>query len=490
MDEKRPRGEKVTLNRTRRINVIKKGANSKARNRRTANKNTKRVVPDRNRPERTLTPEEEGEAWRSIQEKGENTGHMEDDDTFVTKYIPSKQVDAPESYHGSTLTQIIMNIENDKIYKYILTTGMGSFVKQPLIEIDLDKYKDITAAEDGSMIDKEYKKGEPLSHQSLVSIYNALLHPEAISQIVPGSKPEHSIRINCPIKINQELEEAVSSPQKYTWRNGNQVPIAILLEVDRHVLIVILFNNKIYSIGVGVTHTFGDKVIINTPDFLDMGSTRIIDICIFTKSQLDWLKNFLMIGIVRSDVRLRFRRRINVADGYVLEALQIISNRTFAIASTGFRRTYNCAKFLNEFFKKRVLCTTLFGIYDPHACKSFFSLNGIPPASLVKAYFLLYLAGYYESGHNETGKNEAVTALQTLLNEPGKTHEEIESLIIDIFLSEGEAGALNSIRRFFSPPKRVGSTSTEAVKGGRRKIRNQRKSKTRKTRRSYSRKSA
>jgi hypothetical protein len=415
---------------------------------------------------------------------------MEGDDTFVTEYDPSKQVDAPEPYRGSTFTQNIMNMENDKIYKYILTKGMGSFVKQPLIEIDLDKYKDITAAEDGSMIDKEYKKGEPLSHQSLVSIYNALLHPEAISQIVPGSKPEHSIRINCPIKINQELEEAVSSPQKYTWRNGNQVPIAILLEVDRHVLIVILCNNKIYSIGVGVTHTFGDKVIINTPDFLDTGSTRIIDICIFTKSHIDWLKSFLNIGISTSDVRLRFRRRINVADGYVLEALQIISNRTFAIASTGYRSTYNCAKFLNEFFKNRVLCTTLFGIYDPHACKSFFSLHGIPPASLVKAYLLLYLAGYYESEGNKPGKNEAVTALQTLLNVPGKTHEEIESLIIDMFLSGAEPDILSRISRFFTIPTGVVSTSQNATKGGRRKTRSQRKSKTRKTRSSYSRKSA
>lgn len=439
-------------------------------------------------PERRLTPEELEEAAERIRVTGENAPPTGDN----IYPPPSKKVAIPESFRGKTHVQTIMEIENDKIYRYTLTRGAGSAVKQPFLEIDWRRLKDITAAEDGSMIDKKYEKGQQFSDKSLASIYNALLHPESSSPIAPSVESEYSMQIKCHIKINEELEKAVSSPKEMTWRKGKDIPIAMSVEVGRHVLIVILFNGKIYSIGVGVDVINGyDKLIINTPDFLDKGTTRIIDICILTKSQLDWLKNFLMIGVTPSTIRLRFRRRINVEDGYVLDSFQIISDLKFAIASTSYRATYNCAKFLNEFMKNRILCTTLLGVFDPHACTSLLSLpEGVTPATHVKAYFILYLAGHYDFTGKEKEKNEAVTALQTLLKLPGKTHEEIERVIIDMFLLERKVSVLNGTRRFFSFPKGVGSTSTEAVKGGRRKTRNQRKSKTRKTRRSYSRKSA
>jgi hypothetical protein len=417
--------------------------------------------------------------------------------------IPSK---VPPPYSGPSPVDELSDTTDEGLYPYLLGTGIPNSPKQQLIDINFT----IPPKSDESFIDPSsgeiVRQDATLPEHIIDSLRQHANRPERYNTIASGTKPIYSTMFRTQIRINPTLEQrleedAARGYNNYSWRAGNDVPIAVIVQAQRHVLFIVLYGGMVYSIGIGGGPD--GQVVINTPDWFDGGTRRIIDVCIFKKIHMDRLKAFLSDGIINPEgPRMRLRFRQGMSGGSIFDCTQILTGYPFSYLSGDITSSFNCAKFVQLIFNGRINCSAVATIRDPDSCLSSVCGRGgecsLSPAQLIRVYILMKLAG---SLSNDDSKYPTILSRigSFLFGSPASSsldlnvkHDAMEKELIKyLLLGTTDSTSLlpdvdTFIRLFWVPDPRgivpgVASAAQPTSRGGRRKSR-----KTRKIRKSRS----
>ena len=330
-------------------------------------------------------------AYKRILNTGENTKGVDDSrlklpgkiDWWKTKLSTQSQIQKPPPYRGRSHATELLGTEDEDLYEYLLEMGLPNFAKQPLI---------LTNFEDGVYADTPFiHNGARISQDSRLPadiVENLKQHadrPEKIDTVDSGIKATYSAKFRAKFFIDPDIQAAVDNP-------GREVPVAVIVQAQRHVFFVIMYGGKIYSVGVGGGPD--GQVAINTPDWFDSGNRRIIDVCIFNKTHLDRLNEFLTFGNINPNgLRMCQRYRQGISGVTMFDCTQILTQFAFSYFSGHLTYSFNCAKFASLIFKGRINCTAIAGISDPDNCSSVVCrTDRVPttPEGLLRSYIMMY----------------------------------------------------------------------------------------------------
>jgi hypothetical protein len=300
----------------------------------------------------------------------------------LKKFGPIASKIVPPYLGRSHQTELLATRDED-LYEYLLEMGLPNFAKQPLIRVNFDGgvFADAPFIHNGATISQDSQLPPDI-------VDNLKLHadrPEKYDAIAPGIKATYSTKFRAKISFDPDIVAAVNTP-------GEEVPVAVIVQAQRHVFFVIMYGGKIYSVGIGGGPD--GQVAINTPDWFDRGNRRIIDVCIFNKTHLARLWEFLTFEDINPNgPRLCQRYRQGISGVPMFDCTQILTQYTFSYLSGHLTYSFNCAKFASLIFKGRINCTALAGISDPDNCSSTVcDTVTVPlrPEGLLSSYILMY----------------------------------------------------------------------------------------------------